>query len=132
MFWAGGDFSATMSLTGANADAYYLFELLDSLGNAIGTLTLDRLDNAFSGTLRANIGAGFYEIGIMANDPRDPYYNLEFNTPVEGVVPQTAAVPEPSIWSMLIIGFMAIGFAMRRARKLSTIHLVAELNPLAP
>jgi hypothetical protein len=131
MFWSGGDFSATMSLTGANADASYLFELLDSLGNVIDSFTLNS-KFLFSGTLRDNIGAGFYEIGLVANDSRDPYYDLEFNTPVEGVVPQTAAVPEPSIWSMLIIGFMAIGFAMRRARKLRTIHLVAELNPLAP
>jgi hypothetical protein len=32
---------------------------------------------------------------------------------------QTAAVPEPSTWAMMLIGFGAVGFSMRRRRRAS-------------
>ena len=36
---------------------------------------------------------------------------------LQGPVPGTAAVPEPSTWSMMLIGFGALGVAVRRRRR---------------
>lgn len=36
-----------------------------------------------------------------------------------------AAVPEPSTWAMMLLGFGAVGFAMRRRRSASAIHAQA-------
>jgi hypothetical protein len=35
---------------------------------------------------------------------------------------QSASVPEPATWAMMLLGFGAIGFAMRRNRK-PLLHL---------
>ena len=37
-------------------------------------------------------------------------------TPITGYI-QTAAVPEPATWAMMLLGFAGIGFAMRRRRQ---------------
>jgi hypothetical protein len=38
------------------------------------------------------------------------------NVPLNGVIRVTAAVPEPATWAMMMLGFGAIGLAMRRRR----------------
>jgi len=37
----------------------------------------------------------------------------------------TAAVPEPSTWGMMLLGFGAIGYSMRRSRRSSAVRQVA-------
>jgi probable HAF family extracellular repeat protein len=103
--WSGGSFAATLSLTGANANSAYLFEILDAQGNVIETLTLDQLDG-FSGTFSEVLAAGDYEIGLEADSPDDPAFDLQFATPVYGV-------PEPTTWTMLLVGLGGIGGSLR-------------------
>jgi hypothetical protein len=44
---------------------------------------------------------------------------------VQGNAAQVAAVPEPAAWAMMLVGFGAIGGALRRRQKVTTrIHLV--------
>jgi len=37
-----------------------------------------------------------------------------------------AAVPEPSIWTMMLVGFAGLGFAFRRSR--SKVHLLVQIE----
>jgi len=39
------------------------------------------------------------------------------NTPLNGVIRATAAVPEPATWGLMLLGFGGIGMAMRRRRR---------------
>jgi PEP-CTERM motif len=105
--WAGGNFSATASITGASMGASYLFsEGISGTCNTIGSATLD----SFSGTISVpNLPAGQYCIGIDADNPNDPAFALTFNTPVSGVV------PEPSTFLLLSGGLAGIGIASRRS-----------------
>ena len=64
---------------------------------ASGTLTID---NAI------NTGAATFLSAIMGSNPSQAL----------GIVP-VRGVPEPSTWAMMLIGFGAIGVALRRRRK---------------
>lgn len=48
---------------------------------------------------------------------------------VVDVLDRTAAVPEPSTWAMLLIGFAAIGFASRCGRNLAGATYNQPTNP---
>ncbi|QNN66297.1 PEP-CTERM sorting domain-containing protein [Sphingomonas rhizophila] len=43
---------------------------------------------------------------------------VQFNLPV-GAAPSVGAVPEPGTWAMMLMGFGAIGFGMRRKNNAS-------------
>jgi hypothetical protein len=64
----------------------------------------------FSPVINANNGGSNYEFQID---------NLAVNQP------QAAAVPEPATWAMMLIGFGATGFAMRRRKSLGTLPQIA-------
>jgi hypothetical protein len=102
--WAGGAFSATAAVTGANTGASYLFSE-GALGTCSGggSATLNGGDS-FAGTIAiANLAAGQYCIGLDANNLNDPTVTLTFNTPVEGVG-QATLTPEPSTFALLSLG----------------------------
>jgi hypothetical protein len=102
--WAGGAFSATGGITGANAGASYLFsEGVAGSCSSGGTSTLNSGDSFASTISIANLAPGQYCIGIDANNSNDPAFALTFNTPVEGVA------PEPSGFVLLATGLAAIG-----------------------
>ncbi len=61
------------------------------------------------GYLSGNWGLGF------APAPANRFTNIEFQTLVN-----VAGVPEPAAWAMMIVGFGAIGGAMRRRRAAAT------------
>jgi hypothetical protein len=125
LWWSGGAFQASTSLAGAPNGGSYLFELLDIGGSTIDSVTLDGADG-FSGALNDDLTAGFYEVGLDADSPLDPDYSIQFTTPVEGVAP--ASVPEPATWAMLLVGFGAVGAALRR-RVAATRHLHQGPSP---
>jgi hypothetical protein len=82
-------------------------------------------------------GIGFYAAGIYNFYPNDPntFFNVWDNGSPSGVLGTTAsydvntsfngnysitAVPEPSTWAMLILGFGGIGFLAHRRRQNGT------------
>lgn len=56
----------------------------------------------------------------------DPYVVAQFNN-VNGSILSKADVPEPATWSLMILGFGAIGATLRRKSK-ATTHSIATLN----
>ena len=56
----------------------------------------------FSGPL----GAGAYTAWLQDSDPETARYVLNFNV----------AIPEPASWALMLVGFGALGVALRRAR----------------
>jgi|SRR5688572_12284010 len=71
----------------------------------------NHLSTTFTPTIEASyISLQFYS---HSNGPTDPAANLVIDN-----VSLTAAVPEPSTWAMMFIGFAGVGFmAYRRSRK---------------
>ena len=111
--WAGGAFSASAAIAGANTGASYLFsEGVTGGCNSGGSATLNSADS-FTGTVAiANLAPGQYCIGLDANNLNDPAFALTFNTPVAGV-------PEPSGFVLLWVGLGMIGVLRLRLMKLS-------------
>jgi hypothetical protein len=113
-FWPGGAFSATASITGANAGASYLFSegTVGSCSNG-SSLTLNSSDS-FSGTISfASLAPGQYCIGLDANNPNDPFFTLTFSTPVD-------TAPEPSSLVLLGVG-LASWIGLRRRTNLKML-----------
>jgi hypothetical protein len=107
-YWSGGTFEASTSVTGAPTGAQYQFEIANYLGTVLYNVTLNQMD---SGTLDELLGAGFYEIGLVADSTTpDPNYTLTFETPVEGA----SSAPEPGTFALLGLGLVAIGLLRRR------------------
>lgn len=77
------------------------------------------------GALSQTYTTGFQRFGILA-DANEVITSVRITTPSGGigtfrqlrVTPSvvTAAVPEPTTWAMMLFGFGAIGFAMRRRK----------------
>ena len=73
--------------------------------------------------VRFNAGS-FTNISFFAQStiqpPNNPYRVTGFGTILATVnatsSPVTAAVPEPATWAMMLLGFGAVGYAMRRRR----------------
>ena len=102
-YWNGGAFSATATINGASSDASYLFS--EGVAGSCYSGASQPLNSGggFTGTIATNLAAGQYCIGIEAGGGEDPPYDLTFNTPVTG------QVPEPSGFVLLSIGLAAMG-----------------------
>ncbi|MEH2608626.1 hypothetical protein V1293_000915 [Bradyrhizobium sp. AZCC 1693] len=76
------------------------------------------------GTLVGKIGAGaFFEIGTSFSGPANAtgelklyYWDSNFGDNTQFVTAQISAVPEPSTWAMMILGFVGVGFLAYRRR----------------
>ena len=102
---------------------HYAFDLTFDAGNA--TTFLDtRLPTSFPAGLRQ----GPLDPDDDAFDEMDlvpfaefGFYDFErqsgFNALVLSITPRAGAVPEPSTWTMLILGFGAVGGTLRRTRR---------------
>lgn len=75
--------------------------------------------------LFAALGDGSVVFGLQDVDPFDNFF--DFTQGVDGglinvgtgpiITPPSAAVPEPTTWAMMMIGFGAVGGSLRRRRK---------------
>jgi hypothetical protein len=91
-------------------------------GDANGVLFDDPLSGAvILGFKFGDGGSGFGErSGIFLFNFTSPTSGLTFN--VNGfssgvIVPPGNEVPEPATWAMMLVGFAAVGYSMRRRRK---------------
>jgi probable HAF family extracellular repeat protein len=109
--WTGGAFGATLSLTGADPSMTYEFELCS--GSSCGTILDSTEINAsnWTGTLDDTLAAGPYTIGLIENQTgTDPDFTLSFITAV-------SSVPEPGVWTLLLLGFAGLGGMLRSRRR---------------
>jgi hypothetical protein len=73
-------------------------------------------------------GLDFYFFGSTVLNENDPTQAVVFRNGVfltHGTITVAPAVPEPSTWAMLLIGFAGIGFATYRRRRKSDALLAA-------
>ena len=120
-YWQGGNFAASVGVPGANDlqfPASYQFNLCDGLscGSAFESASVDPGNNYENELSWDNLDAGYYTVGIIQEDGADPLYSVVFSTPVIGG--SVSAIPEPSPWAMLIVGFAGLAvFGYRKTRK---------------
>lgn len=69
------------------------------------------------------IGTGSDTLSIAANTDKGYWYLDDVS--VTGGAISVAAVPEPSTWAMMLVGFGGIGFSMRRRRRVTVLQQVA-------
>lgn len=96
-----------MNLTGAEPDAKFLLQLYDKYLPLLRDIPLTS-DNDFAATLTEFLPRGRFTIGLLATHPLDPEFQIKFMTPVG-----RAAVPEPSSWARMIVGFGLAGAGLR-------------------
>jgi hypothetical protein len=81
--WAGGAFSASLSISGASGGASYVFSEGAFPGCTSTNSVALNSGNGFTGTIAvASLAPGQYCVGLVANDSNDPPFTLTFNTPV--------------------------------------------------
>jgi uncharacterized protein (TIGR03118 family) len=99
-------------------------------GINLGISVFDPITGTFEGTIPINPGSGntsflwalTFGTGLGAGgDPNTLYFTDGLNSERDGLfgaisaVP--SAVPEPSTWAMMLIGFAGLGFAFRQSRR---------------
>ena len=121
--WQGGQFSALADILHATDPDFYDLELcaggVCTTADKLSDVTLNSGDN-WQGGIADDLAPGLYTVGLSENGAGpDPDFNIIFATPVAG------AVPEPSTWALMLLGFGAIGAAMRRNRKTGRLPQLA-------
>lgn len=124
-FTYGFHISFSAPVTGEfNGYSQGVYEYIDRAGNVIGGNTIEGmfesvwLDGERSATLRStapaiSIGNGIHRVETSFWGGADgTLYDLE--KPVTYTMSGFASVPEPATWGLMIMGFGAIGAAMRR------------------
>ena len=112
-----------VNTTGAESETLQLFEVWDTttqtvLYNYIGPTVIGAVNNNGNGWADWTLG-NINLSGLPSTD--GILFHAYWNNAVDGaesffLVP-TSAVPEPATWAMFLLGFGAIGFAMRSAHK---------------
>jgi len=113
-----GTYQASLTDYGAPAPFTYLFLAVSDTG--AGGATLGSISTAgsfnFTATRTGSYTAGFFgapgQIG-----------NLPFNGSMYGIT--VAAVPEPEVWAMMLIGVGLIGYQLRRKSKAGPVKIAA-------
>ncbi len=89
-------------------DTYNTFGLLDAAGNAFYTMTGQQIvphDSVNGARISLTSDQSIYGLRLYSGSPSFEVDNVTFSA---------TAVPEPGTWGMMVIGFGAMGLAMRR------------------
>jgi hypothetical protein len=119
-YWQGGTFQAQVGVpfpTQVLPSEAVEFELCGgaSCGSVIETAVAN-LGDGWQSSLSGYLAPGYYTTEVILQGAVDPEYSVDFTTPVVGgSIP--GAVPEPSTWAMLLIGFAAVGFMAYRRKQ---------------
>lgn len=109
----------TLALYWGTPDTFNTVDLLDQGGNSIATITgadvggLSAL-NASSALVTLTSSQNFYGAKFSSSGNSFELDNVRFSTASVQAPAGTSAVPEPSSWAMMIVGFGAVGYASRR------------------
>jgi hypothetical protein len=94
----------------------------DAHGNTIGAVTQPDVGPPGTGlTLTLNL-SGIHSVEISETSGTVGFDNFEFGP----LSPLASAVPEPSTWAMLILGFFGIGFMAHRSRTTAALPLLID------
>jgi hypothetical protein len=105
-----GSFSNIQSQIYLAGDTMYLIVLENQTDTYFFHLVLDDPANLFSGkTSTIDGGSSFQTVAGGLNGPA-------LGRPITGTLTIAAAVPEPSTWAMMILGFCGLGFMAYRRR----------------
>ena len=104
-----------LTLDPASADATGLLGWYHYSGADVGSDILDNIGVAANGSTGFNgpLGPGTYTFWIQEASP-GPRVRYRFNFVVGNFVGE---VPEPGTWAMMLLGFGAVGYAIRRRRR---------------
>jgi hypothetical protein len=135
---ANGAMFSSISFFVGTLDSYNIVDLLDTAGNVIGSYNgvqmydqngaLPPTGNIASSAINRRITFtgtnGTTYGGIRFANSGKSNQAFEFDN-VSFTAPVAAAVPEPATWAMMLIGFGAIGAAVRRRRNVGSTAAVA-------
>lgn len=102
----------------------FTFEAFDAAGTSLGTSVLDFGDDAAMAFVGLTSSTPFTRLTLTETRLRGGsqfgcclYDNEYFGNYLMTAADATAAVPEPATWAMMLLGFGALGFALRRNRE---------------
>jgi hypothetical protein len=95
----------------ADDDAFLFVDGVSALQN--GGIHAATTQNA-----NVNLGAGAHSFVLFYADRQEVDAQLSFSLPANIVI--TSGVPEPATWAMMVLGFGAMGGALRRRQKVVT------------
>lgn len=109
----GGNF-----LVGNFSDEDGFINIFDPTGNYLGQLTMN--GEVFNMPYLWALGT---RTGGPSVDPNAVYFTAGIGDEEHGLFGELVAVPEPSTWAMMLLGFGAAGVALRRRRKTRLVQL---------
>ena len=95
-------------------------------GINLGISVFDPMNGTFEGTIPINPGSGntsfLWALSVgtglgLGGDPNTVYFTDGLNSERDGLFGAISAVPEPSTWAMMLLGFAGLGFAFRQPRR---------------
>ncbi|MEO8455310.1 MAG: FxDxF family PEP-CTERM protein [Sphingomicrobium sp.] len=111
-----GIYSISLSTSSAGVD-FTSAVLSDGVNNYALSFVGQIGSNEFWGLGDTLINSGQYTLTVNGNNSR--------TGTLGGTITIAQALPEPGTWAMMLIGFGAVGFALRRKRKLALISQLA-------
>lgn len=121
----GFDTGFSFFYSSTTAATINVYDALGGTGNILASLNLDAQYNGNNCTgdptggicnwtaVGVNFAGLAYSINFAGAANSTVFDNITFGS----ATPGTGAVPEPGTWAMMLLGFGAVGFAMRRRRR---------------